>query len=160
MRFTNRYISSLILAAVIASPVAMMAAPGPNDDGVQVRVYDTHHKDYHNWDDHENHAWGVYLTNNHRKNPRILEVQQKRAVQLLELAPFPPRPSTSKGIPTRGKTLRSGTRVKQSAHPSGYPGLKRNSTQEICREMKGGRKSEITLQRAQQGFSLQEISYE
>ena len=37
-------------------------------------------------------------------------------------------------------------------------GSKRNSTQGICREMKGGRKSEITLQREPHGFSLQEIS--
>jgi hypothetical protein len=68
MRFICRSICSLILAAVIASPVALIAAPGPTDDGVQIRVYDSHHRDYHNWDDHENHAWGVYLSNNHRKS--------------------------------------------------------------------------------------------
>jgi hypothetical protein len=68
MRFLDYYISSLLLAAVLAAPVAIIAAPGPNDDGVQIRVYDSHHKDYHNWDDHENNAWGVYLTNNHKKN--------------------------------------------------------------------------------------------
>lgn len=67
MRLTNRFIGSLILAAAIAAPMTMIAAPGPNDDGVQVRVYDSHHKDYHNWDDHENTSWGVYLTNNHKK---------------------------------------------------------------------------------------------
>jgi hypothetical protein len=68
MRFTHRYISSLILAAAITAPVTIMAAPRPNADGVQIRVYDSRHKDYHNWDDHENHAWGVYLSNNHRKS--------------------------------------------------------------------------------------------
>ncbi len=68
MRFTHRYISSLILAAAITAPVTIMAAPRPNGDGVQIRVYDSRHKDYHNWDDHENHAWGVYLSNNHRKS--------------------------------------------------------------------------------------------
>jgi hypothetical protein len=67
MHFANRYISSLLLAASLTAPVAIMAAPAPNDDGVQVRVYDAHHKDYHNWDDHENRSWGVYLTNNHRR---------------------------------------------------------------------------------------------
>jgi len=66
MRFTHRFISSLILAASIVAPVAMIAAPGPQE--VQVRVYDRNHKDYHNWDDHENHAWGVYLSDNHRKD--------------------------------------------------------------------------------------------
>jgi len=67
MRNTNRFISSLFLAAALAAPVAMMAAPGPQAVGVQVRVYDRDHKDYHNWDDHERSAWGVYLTDNHKK---------------------------------------------------------------------------------------------
>ena len=64
---TNRFISSLFLAAALAAPVAMMAAPGPQAVGIQVRVYDRDHKDYHNWDDNENRAWGVYLTQNHKK---------------------------------------------------------------------------------------------
>jgi hypothetical protein len=68
MRFPHRYISSLLLAATLAAPVAILAAPAPNDDGVQVRVYDSRHKDYHNWDNRENNAWGIYLTNNHKKN--------------------------------------------------------------------------------------------
>ena len=67
MRFTNQLISSLILASAIAAPMTILAAPAPKDDSVQVRVYDRNHKDYHNWDDHENTAWGVYLTNNHKK---------------------------------------------------------------------------------------------
>jgi len=68
MRFTNRFIGPLVLAAAIAAPLAIMAAPMPKDDGVQVRVYDRNHKDYHNWDDRENNAWGVYLNNNHKKS--------------------------------------------------------------------------------------------
>jgi len=68
MRFTYRYISSLLLAAALAAPLAIMAAPEPKDDGVQVRVYDSRHKDYHNWDDHENRSWGLYLSNNHKKD--------------------------------------------------------------------------------------------
>jgi hypothetical protein len=66
MRSTHLYIGSLFLAAALAAPVAMLAAPAPNDAGVQVRVYDRDHRDYHNWDDRENHAWGVFLTDNHR----------------------------------------------------------------------------------------------
>jgi hypothetical protein len=68
MRSTHRYMSSLLLAAALVAPVAIMAAPAPNDDGVQVRFYDTHHKDYHNWDDRENRSWGVYLSNNHKRS--------------------------------------------------------------------------------------------
>lgn len=66
MRFTHRYISSLLLAAALAAPVAVLAAPAPKDGDVQVRVYDSKHKDYHNWDDRENNAWGLYLTSNHK----------------------------------------------------------------------------------------------
>jgi hypothetical protein len=68
MRFTHRYIGPLLLAAALVAPLAVIAAPAPKDDGVQVRVYDRNHRDYHNWDDHENRAWGIYLTNNHRKH--------------------------------------------------------------------------------------------
>jgi len=62
----HRYIGSLLLAAALVAPVAILAAPGAQDANVQIRVYDRDHRDYHNWDDRENHAWGVYLTNNHR----------------------------------------------------------------------------------------------
>jgi hypothetical protein len=77
MGLTRRYISSLIMAAVIAAPVAIMAAPGPQDAGVQVRVYDSGHKDYHNWDDHENSAWGVYLSSNHKKSHEFSKSNKK-----------------------------------------------------------------------------------
>jgi hypothetical protein len=77
MRITNSYISSLLLAAAILAPAAVIASPIPNDDGVQVRVYDTHHKDYHNWDGQENHAWGLYLTNNHRKAHEYKEANKR-----------------------------------------------------------------------------------
>lgn len=48
--------------------MSIMAAPGAQSDGVQIRVYDGSHRDYHNLDDHENHAWGVYLTTHHRRH--------------------------------------------------------------------------------------------
>ena len=65
MRFTNRYISSLVLVAALAVPAAILANPKPQA-GVQVRVYDRNHRDYHNWDDREEHSYRVYLTNHHR----------------------------------------------------------------------------------------------
>jgi hypothetical protein len=58
MNGKHLYIASLFLTAAFVTPVAMMAAPAPQRAGVQVRVYDSGHKDYHNWDDNENHAWG------------------------------------------------------------------------------------------------------
>jgi Ni/Co efflux regulator RcnB len=66
MQRINRYISSLLLAAAIAAPTAIMAAPKPQDANVQVRVYDRDHRDYHNWDDHEDRAYRRYLQEQHR----------------------------------------------------------------------------------------------
>jgi hypothetical protein len=77
MRFTNRYIRPLILAAAIAAPLAIMAVPIPKDDSVQIRVYDRDHKDYHNWDNHENNTWGVYLTDNHKKPHEFSKASKK-----------------------------------------------------------------------------------
>jgi hypothetical protein len=65
MNGAYRYIFLLLLTAALM-PVAMMAAP-PQGAGVQVRVYDSRHKDYHNWDDNENRQWGLYLTQNNRR---------------------------------------------------------------------------------------------
>jgi hypothetical protein len=67
MRCIRISIGSLLLTAALMAPVAVLAAPAAKDDGVQVRVYDRDHKDYHNWDAHENDTWGVYLNDNHRK---------------------------------------------------------------------------------------------
>jgi hypothetical protein len=74
---THRYISSLFLAAALAAPVAILAAPGPQDANVQIRVYDRDHRDYHNWDDRENHAWGVYLSDNHRTSHEYARARRR-----------------------------------------------------------------------------------
>ena len=79
MNRANRYLASLLLTAVFAAPVAIMAAPAPQ--AVSVRVYDANHKDYHNWDDKENTAWGVYLTNNHKKPHEFAKAPKKEQGQ-------------------------------------------------------------------------------
>jgi hypothetical protein len=66
MRSIDRCISLLILAAAIAAPTATLAAPKPQDASVQVRIYDRDHRDYHNWDDHEDRAYRRYLVVQHR----------------------------------------------------------------------------------------------
>jgi hypothetical protein len=77
MHHAHRYVASLFLTAALALPVAIMAAPLPQEASVQVRVYDRVHKDYHNWDDNENRAWGQYLQENHRK-PHEFKAAKKR----------------------------------------------------------------------------------
>jgi hypothetical protein len=66
MHHIDRYIRSLLLVAAIAVPTAIVAQPTPQDAGVQIRVYDRDHRDYHNWDDHEDRAYRGYLTERHR----------------------------------------------------------------------------------------------
>ena len=61
-----RFIGSLLLAGVIFVPTAVMAAPRPQEASVQLRVYDSHHHDYHNWDDREDRAYRGYLQERHR----------------------------------------------------------------------------------------------
>jgi hypothetical protein len=61
---THRFVGSLLLAGAIFAP-AVMAAPQPQA-GIQVRVYDSRHRDYHNWDDHEDRAYRSYMVERHR----------------------------------------------------------------------------------------------
>jgi hypothetical protein len=62
---THRFIGSLLLTGAIFAPTAIMSAALPQE-GIQVRVYDSHHHDYHNWDDREDHAYRGYLVEHHR----------------------------------------------------------------------------------------------
>jgi hypothetical protein len=84
---TNRYITSLFLTAALAAPVALMAIPVPQEgrnqkeDRNQNRVYDKQHKDYHNWDDNENKAWGQYLTENHKSSHEYAKANKKEQSQ-------------------------------------------------------------------------------
>jgi hypothetical protein len=77
MHRVHGYIASLFLTAALAAPATIMAAPGAQDAKVQVRVYDRQHKDYHNWDDNENRAWGTYLSENHRDSHEFSKANRK-----------------------------------------------------------------------------------
>ena len=81
MHRVNRYISSLFLTAALAAPVALMAIPGPQEDHNQNRVYDKQHKDYHNWNDNENKAWGQYLSDNHKSSHEYSKASKKEQSQ-------------------------------------------------------------------------------
>ena len=72
-----RLATSLFLAAAIAAPASIIAAPLPQDASVQVRIYDKDHKDYHVWDDHENQMWHQYLTENHKKDEDFKKAEKK-----------------------------------------------------------------------------------
>lgn len=73
-----RLLSSLMLTATLAAPVAMIAAAGPQDDRKQdeknqenrpgennKRYYDQSHKIYHTWNSNEGSAYQRYQTEQH-----------------------------------------------------------------------------------------------
>jgi hypothetical protein len=77
----HRYIASLCLTAALAAPVSMMAVPVPQEANAQVRVYDKDHKDYYNWDDPENRAWGQFLADNHKSSHEFSKANKKEQSQ-------------------------------------------------------------------------------
>lgn len=66
MRYINRFIGSLALVAAISAP-ALVSEASAQEASVQVRVYDNHHHDYHNWDSNEDHAYRMYLGEHHQE---------------------------------------------------------------------------------------------
>ena len=48
----RKFMGALLLSGVLMSPIVMRA-----DDHDRVRVYDPSHKDYHEWNENEEHAY-------------------------------------------------------------------------------------------------------
>ena len=73
----SRFLSSLFLTAALAAPMTMMAAAIPQDNQRHEdkqdhkRYYDKQHKDYHTWDDSEDHFYQRYQTEHHEKRAFI-----------------------------------------------------------------------------------------
>jgi len=83
MHVSLRYLAPFFLAAALVAPVAIVAVPVPvpQDARVQVRVYDKDHKDYHDWNDNENRAWGQYQTENRQKSYEFSRANHKQQSQ-------------------------------------------------------------------------------
>jgi hypothetical protein len=64
MHRKSLFLSSLFLAAALVAPLAIRANAAPQQ--VSIRIYDRDHRDYHNWDDHEDYAYRRYLAAQHR----------------------------------------------------------------------------------------------
>jgi hypothetical protein len=75
MNRATRIIASLFLSVAFMAPAAILVAEPQTK--VSVRVYDSKRKEYHNWDDNENHAWGAYLTTNHQKPHEFKKANKK-----------------------------------------------------------------------------------
>jgi hypothetical protein len=65
MRRVHLYVTALFLTAAFAISGSTVAAAAPNDDRVQVRVYDSWHHDYHDWNEHEDRAYRAYRHERH-----------------------------------------------------------------------------------------------
>jgi hypothetical protein len=77
MHLANRFVTALFLTAALAASGSIVAAATPQEASVQVRVYDSHHHDYHNWDDREDRAYRGYLTERH-ENYRSYDKQNHK----------------------------------------------------------------------------------
>jgi hypothetical protein len=79
MQSEYRYLTSFLLAATLASPLAIAQQDerrgddqrqeqnqNNRDNQNQRRVYDRAHHDYHQWNDSEDHAYRQYLTENRK----------------------------------------------------------------------------------------------
>jgi hypothetical protein len=77
MHRAHRYVSVLFLTAAIAASGPIVGAATPQEASVQVRVYDSNHRDYHNWDDREDHAYRGYLSERH-ENYRPYDKQNSK----------------------------------------------------------------------------------
>ena len=66
----HRLVSSLFLAAALVAPSGIMAATAYHQPAQEEhhdhRYYDDEHKDYHDWDKHEDEAYRRYLKEQHR----------------------------------------------------------------------------------------------
>jgi hypothetical protein len=78
----HRFLSSLIVTAALLGPGLGQAVAAPQvraEAGpVTVRVYDSSHKDYHVWDDHEDQTYRQYLNDNHQAYRPIAKLSNKQ----------------------------------------------------------------------------------
>jgi len=90
------YLSSLLLTAALAAPVATVASASPQDDRnqenrqadrnqenrqgeINKRYYDRGHKDYHTWDGNEDRSYQRYQTEHHQRRAFVqLSTRQQR----------------------------------------------------------------------------------
>ncbi|HEY6467636.1 MAG TPA: hypothetical protein VIY69_16665 [Candidatus Acidoferrales bacterium] len=76
MRLAHLQIGTLLLATAFFASTYPAAAK-PQEVSAQVRVYDSTHKDYHNWDDNENKAWIQYQSDHHMKQHDFKKASKK-----------------------------------------------------------------------------------
>jgi type III secretory pathway component EscR len=61
----HRYLNVLLLSAALVVPVVIRA---DDDHGQTKRYYDKNDRDWHEWNENENHAYHQYLHDNHKRD--------------------------------------------------------------------------------------------
>ena len=80
----HRFLSSLVVTAVLLAPGSSHAVAAAQTrttvkvGPVTLRVYDRSHKDYHVWDDQEDHTYRTYLSDNHQTYHPIAKLSNKQ----------------------------------------------------------------------------------
>jgi len=83
----KKTLSTLLLSTVLMAPVAVRAMDDHDRDrDAQGRYYDPAFRDYHEWNDHEEHAYREYLKERHRENKEWAKKRQKGTGGVLEMA--------------------------------------------------------------------------
>jgi len=85
MHRTTKFVASLLMTVALAAPVATFAGGQVQDDRDREnrdrdnheRVYDRGHKDYHQWDDHEQESWRRFQEEKHRKEHDFKSASRK-----------------------------------------------------------------------------------
>jgi hypothetical protein len=75
-RKIGKYVVRVGAGLVLTGLLGTVVPRATEAQSVDVRVYDTHHKDYHNWDDHEDRAYRRYLAEKHYE---YVEYQKQNA---------------------------------------------------------------------------------
>lgn len=64
MRHVRTFLGSLVLTAILVSPVLLTACAAH----AEYRVYDPYHEDYHRWDDREAGYYAQWENDTHREH--------------------------------------------------------------------------------------------
>jgi hypothetical protein len=68
-------LSSFLLTVALVAPAAIRANPAPQS--VSVRVYDRDHRDYHNWDDREDHSYTLFRGDHPKYHVRFSKTNRR-----------------------------------------------------------------------------------
>ena len=63
----GKYVVRVGAGLLLTGLLGAVASPPAQAQSVDVRIYDSHHRDYHNWDDREDRAYRRYLAEQHWK---------------------------------------------------------------------------------------------